>query len=316
MEKKILVYGLGHFFTENKNDILSRYSVVGVSDRDENKVSKFQNGISRTSLIDNIDEYDEILVCANPLSIIPDLIGNLGIPSEKIRVYECEKMMSFLNENEMRFFGERNEDAILMLLVSMLGLRFADIKYLEIGTNNPVIINNSYALYRSGARGILVDAVPFFIPLIKMFRPEDTFIQAAITDDISGEKKSFYLPTTSDGSRCFGIGSLDEKWIDNFKNVSSSTTIEVLTLNVNELFEKAGYVPEVLLIDIEGLDMKVLKAIDFTMYKPLIIMAEIGVVDDDLRSFMKKNGYEVFANIGNCNTIFVSEVHWRARVTV
>lgn len=38
-------------------------------------------------------------MCANPLSIIPDLTGTLGIPNEKNKVYECEKIMPFPNES-------------------------------------------------------------------------------------------------------------------------------------------------------------------------------------------------------------------------
>ena len=309
-EKKTIVYGLGEKFLENKDEILRKYNVVGFSDINEEKVQMY-GGVAREHLVNHIDEYDEILVCANPLLIVPDLTGNLGIPHEKVKVYIYENM--FLAHNLITFYGQRNEDAILLLVVSMLGLDCANLRYLEIGTNNPIISNNSYALYKSGARGVLVDAVPFFVPLIEAFRSEDIFIHAAITCDDGKEKNDFYLPIMLDGSCEFPIGSLDKKWMEGFKGVSDYAIIEVPSVNINVLLDRIGFQPELLLIDIEGYDWKVIKAIDFTRHKPKIIMAELGETNEEIRSFMTEKGYYTFTNVGKCNVIFVSQNAWDNR---
>lgn len=288
---KTLVYGMGKFFEENKEIICKHYNVAGYCDRDVKKIKNIQGGVDRECLCAHIDEYDEILVCAAPMSIVPELIGGLKIPAEKITVFK-----GLVEENTpgmMAFHGDRNDDAALLLAAALMGLKLSSLHYLEIGTNNPVICNNSYTLYQCGARGMLVDAIDYFKPLIEAFRPEDAFIQAAIVDGQSGPI-NFYLPSRADGTLNLGIGSLDREWTERFPETESVGMLEVPGLNVNDLLAGIDYEPDIILIDVEGWDRKLLKAIDYEKYCPAIIMAEIGNVDDDTRSFMDKRGYYVF----------------------
>lgn len=306
---KTLVYGMGKIFEENEDIICRHYNVVGYCDKDLKKIKKYPGGVDRKFLCAHIDDYDEILVCAAPMSIVPELIGELKIPAEKIKVFKAQ-----VEENTsgmMSFHGDRNDDAALLLAAALMGLNFSSLHYLEIGTNSPVNCNNSYTLYQCGARGVLVDAIDYFKPLIEAFRPEDTFIQAAVVDGQSGPI-NFYLPSRADGSLNLGIGSLDRDWTEKFPDTVAVGILEVAGLNINDLLARIDYEPDIILIDVEGWDIKLLKAIDYEKYSPAIIMAEMGRIDDETRSFMEKRGYSVFTTVSHCNTIFVFKKKWEA----
>lgn len=305
---KTLVYGLGKFFHDNKERILNEYNVVAFCDQDEEKWTSMSGGVSRDYLSRHVEDYDEVLVCADPMSIISDLIGNLGIPQNKIKIYAYERFM--IQEEIMPFWGQNNEDAALLLLVQLMGMKCSDLHYLEIGTNNPVNGNNSYTLYRCGARGVLVDAVPYFKYLIEMFRPGDIFIQAAVLDTGSELKKAFYLPNKSDGTHDFGIASLDKDWSGKFPGIAGTTVIDVPAININDLFTKIDFLPDILLIDAEGYDIKILQSVDYSRFKPAIIVAELGIPSQSFRDFMDRNGYQIFSIISACNTIFVLKEKW------
>ena len=65
-------------------------------------------------------------------------------------------------------------------------------------------------------------------------------------------------------------------------------------------------------IDVEGLDFKVLKSINFDKYKPKVILIEIlessfkDIDNSEISEFLKKNNYLVYAKA--LNTVFFMEM--------
>lgn len=83
--------------------------------------------------------------------------------------------------------------------------------------------------------------------------------------------------------------------------------IKVPLLGINDILSGLDYVPDFLLIDAEGEDIRIIRAIDFDRYRPMVIMIEIAHMDgseNDLRDFMAQKGYSVYAGIEQ-NMIFV-----------
>jgi pimeloyl-CoA synthetase len=95
-------------------------------------------------------------------------------------------------------------------------------------------------------------------------------------------------------------------------------TRTVPAVNINVLLSRFSHTkgPDFLNIDVEGVDEKVLYAIDFDRYTPRSICIETGVFMDLSRdkkkridTFLFKLGYEVvFYNTNN--TIYVLSSHW------
>jgi len=300
MHEQTLVYGLGKEYLEYEEWIHKHFFVKGYCDQDEQKLP-IENGLTKQELKNRIDEFDTILVTADPVSIVADLIDEFSLPYDRIKVLFYEAKI--LNSAATVFYGENLEDAALMYLFENLGFKADDIKYVEIGTNDPVRYNNSYNFYLRGSRGCLVDPLPAVEYLVRLMRPEDRFINAAISDK-SIPSANFYACTSSSISSLSGThhSKFDGKTINTVKE------IKVEIIGINDLFERLGYVPNLLLIDAEGEDEKIIRSIDYNRYRPTVIMVEVDHMimgNKDLIAYMQYQNYIHFTTI-KYNMIFVS----------
>lgn len=301
-----LVYGLHTDYEANKAWIEEHFHVTGYFDQDESRLPA-KGGIKKAELKKALAAADIVLVTADPVSIVGDLMEEYDCPREKIRVlfYELEQMPKSLRT----FHGERCEDAALLLLCCELGLSFSELRYLEIGTNDPVRYNQTYNLYRLGARGLLVDALLSVETLAQMARPEDRFLHAAVSDRNRG-RMSFFASKSST------VSSLSEEHHKEWDGLSHNEVHEITVdvLGVNEVLERCGAVPDVLLVDAEGEDERIVRGIDFGKYRPRILMVEVNHLEGevDLGQFLREKGYEEYATVAN-NTIFVTRDAWESR---
>jgi len=303
MGDRVVVYGLGKVFHKNKSKILERYNVIGFSDKNKSKCPTELNYIAWETLQERANEYDVLLVTAQPIVIIPDLVNNLDIPIEKIRVFSYDAV-NYLQDS-VEFYGEHLEDAAVMLLLKMLNYDLKKVKYLEIGTNDPVGGNNSFNLYRCGARGLLVDPLPGVRYAVNLSRPEDEFLQAAVTDQYHGEKISFFECQNS------GLSSLSLEHRDKWNNIVENDVqeIKVDLLGINDILGSLDFEPDVILVDAEGEDGKIVRGIEYEKYHPAILLIEVydmsGEEYYDLVEFMNSKGYVRYTTIENTNAIFV-----------
>ncbi|MBR1773115.1 MAG: hypothetical protein IJ749_04380 [Eubacterium sp.] len=287
---KTLVWGLDKDYYDNREWIESNFDDLYYYDANEKKLPLY-NAIKKEDLDNTLSEFDCILVAADPPSIIDLLVNQYKISLSKIKVlfYEILKY----NAEEIKFFGESNEDAVIMLLLSRLGISLKDARYLEIGTNDPVRHNNSFSLYQNGARGVLVDAFPMVGVLSQIIRPEDKFINCAVSDK-SGENVVFYACESS------AYSSLDEEHHKQYENqrLNRVREISVPMIGINELINMCGFVPNVLLCDAEGFDERIVRGIEDYVFD--IIMLETDHVDtdnDSLLNYMEEKGYKLFSRI-------------------
>ena len=307
MNEKTLVYGLGKEYQEHKAWVAAHFNVTGYCDQDASRMPD-EGAVRKKDLKERLTEFDFVLVTADPVSIAADLIEEFGVPLAKIRVlyYELAQRAIPLST----FYGENAEDAVLMLLCRELGLSFEGLSYLEIGTNDPVRFNNTYNLYRLGARGLLVDPLPAVGELIRMSRPEDRFLHAAVSDVGDGSQKMFFASKSST------VSSLSYEHHKAWDGVSHNEVheIPVDVFGINTILERMGKTPDLLLVDAEGEDEKILSAVDYARFHPKIIMVEMDHLDssrEHMISFMRRHGYIEYATI-KYNTIFAAEDVWNA----
>ncbi len=306
--KRIVVYGLGKNYKRYRRAIEKRCQIVAHCDRNPEKIKEFTDGITVEALANNIANYDEIYVTASLLQVVPFLRNELHIPAEKIVAMETEPMAYGGGQGVspcLQLYGGTKEAMVLQLLVRELGLTPSELKYIEIGTNDPVRGNNSYFLYAAGARGLLVDPMPVVAETAKIFRPEDRFLHAAVTDIEKKPTATFYESNTLSSS------SLHENFQKDFapsekRHITKS--YEVRLIGINELIKEAGDCPDILLIDAEGEDDTIVRGIDYDKYRPKIIMVEIDHCDEEaLVRFMMGKGYLWYTTVDYTNAIFVNE---------
>jgi FkbM family methyltransferase len=175
--------------------------------------------------------------------------------------------------------------------------------YIEIGANHPVCTNSTYLWQRKyGVAGVLVEANPKLIPTLQKFRPKDRIINAAATDqDIASI--DFYISPDNE------ISSLDERFVNAWKNLGVQEKITVPTVRVNTLLEMTSQVELVILIvDVEGMDLRILQDIDFEKYRPFIIEVEPSDgfapgTSNSMIDFLTSKGYKIVGET-DVNLIF------------
>jgi FkbM family methyltransferase len=171
-------------------------------------------------------------------------------------------------------YAQAYEDVILEGLLRAYMLRTKKMMYLvffEIGANHPVATSASFLLkQKMGIHTVLVEANPDLIPQLRQHRHNDTIINVAVTDqDVA--TIPFYLSPDNE------ISSLNADFVKAWKEGTVSETIHVPAIRINSLFAQMQipkHVDIILSIDIEGYDYNILADLDFTQYKPLIIMVE------------------------------------------
>lgn len=303
-KEKVIVYGLGKKFKEWEREIQEHYEVIAYSDKEEKKCPLGSEFCRRENLHAFMGKCDFLLVTAAPLEVIPDLL-QLGMDLKKIRVFSYEREK--FSKDMVFFHGEYQEDAIILLLCKLLKYDISEVRYLEIGTNNPISGNNSYNLYKFGARGVLVDPLPGMGDMAKLVRPEDRCYQYAVSDESSPDKISFYVCENS------GLSSMNknhhEKWNGMIPNHVKK--IEVDLIGINSLLAKLTFIPDIIFIDAEGEDERILRAIDYEKYKPVIVMVEICDMNDEIfynmSLFMEWKGYYRYTTVHRTNAIFVRQ---------
>ena len=204
-------------------------------------------------------------------------------------------------------YSQVGEDAIINFLIN--DKKIKDLSYLDIGTNNPDWGNNTYLFYLKGFRGVCVEADKSFISKIKRVRTEDVILNFGVGVE-SGKSASFYI---------FDEPSLNTFDKDEAESRQNQGTVKILSIEsveiktISEIIsENFNSYPDLLSLDIEGLDFMVLKSIDFDKFPIPIICAETCTYSEnhlrpknpEIADFMLKNGYFVYADT-YVNTIFV-----------
>lgn len=306
MQEKIVIYGLGRAYEKKKESIEKHYgktAIVAHCDSNAEKVRQYEKGILPRELAEHIGEYDKVVITSyDILGIYNDLVDKLNIPTDKIECFLYEELP--YKDAEITFYGEHLEDAVLFMLLKQMGQDFQKIRYLEIGTNNPVFGNNTFSLYKQGARGILIDPLPAVAFWANRIRAEDSFMSVAVKDIAKpGEKVIFYECNDP------GLSSLLKTHYLKWDNMKLTKELEVPVLGINDILKSLDFIPDILLVDAEGFDRKIVEAIDYTKYKPLIVVVEICDMEHDeykeFLDFMKRNGYIWYTTVADVNAIFI-----------
>lgn len=211
-------------------------------------------------------------------------------------------------------YAQCGEDVIAAFLFrAILGIPRPT--YLDIGAHHPTYLSNTYSFYRTGSRGVCVEPDPILAARIARARPRDLVVEAGVgvdgrdTADLHVfEDRAFNTlsPRVSEQ-----IGGMDGQRVRG--------VIRVKLVPANELL--AGHFnpwPNFVSIDTEGLDLDVLRSIDFGRFRPEVFCVETlasatWLKIPDIGHFMTSVGYEAYADT-NLNTLFVeSETFVRRR---
>ncbi len=163
---------------------------------------------------------------------------------------------------------------------------------LYIGCYHPKKYSNTYKLYKQGWRGINIDMEEDKISLFKLVRPQDYNIVCPVSD--KQETVTLYRYSK------FGVSStIDDGYASSVNDEVFDQQV-VQTKSLNEIIEESPYKGrqiDVLSVDVEGMDFRVLNSLNFDIYRPKIIIVEDHrkaieeILQGDIYLLLKGKGY-------------------------
>lgn len=208
----------------------------------------------------------------------------------------CER---FPEEGLRLSYSQEGED---LLLGRLFGQQARGV-YVDVGAHHPTRYSNTYYFYKRGWSGINIDAMPGSMHAFQRIRPRDVSLEAAISN--TRQTLTYYmynwpamntfstelhtrrekaLAERDAGYRCIGV-----------KQLTTRTLAEVLEESLPTAARKSGI--DFLSVDVEGLDLDVLKSNDWSRFRPRAVVAEIlqsdleGLAADPVSLFLNEMGY-------------------------
>lgn len=197
-------------------------------------------------------------------------------------------------------YSQEGEDLILKRI-------FKDKKagvYVDVGAHHPWFISNTYNFYLNNWQGINIDAAPGSIALFNKVRPRDINIETAIGNE-EGEQ-DFYIFSSPE------LNTFSKENAEIFRTWPNTSLLQTVKINVQKLSTVLDkYMPSIntteidfFSIDVEGLDLEVLKSNDWQKYSPRVILVEelfskVADVSSPINIFLREKGYELFAKTFN-----------------
>ncbi|MBN9491264.1 MAG: FkbM family methyltransferase [Alphaproteobacteria bacterium] len=207
-------------------------------------------------------------------------------------------------------YGQCGEDLIAESIIRARafsdGTNATALRYLEIGGNHPFATSATYLLHtRLGMTGVIVEANGKLVPALRKGRPCDTVVHAAVTDS---DEATAMLSV----SRRSELSSLDRGFVLGWANgrVGEARIDEVPAIRINQIVERymGASTPCFMSIDVEGLDLRLLKDFDFRRYRPWLLQVEpsdhhVPGNSGEIYRFMRSVGYRLIAKTA-VNMIF------------
>lgn len=213
-------------------------------------------------------------------------------------------------------FSQAGEDQVIRYLLNDC-LKIIKPTYLEIGTHHPVWGNNTYYFYSRGGSGVCVEPDTRYEKLIRKYRKRDVFLRAGVSTGAAASADFFIFPKGYSGWNTLLQKEAEERQA---KTGIKFQRVQVQLLNINDIIrDHFSNWPTIISIDVEGLDLAILKSLDFEKYKPEIICAESITFSttneqskiSEIGEFMLSKGYFVFADT-YVNTIFCKKEAFKA----
>lgn len=225
--------------------------------------------------------------------------GLINVLPSRVKEFLRWLRARFFDVYASRCYSQEGEDLILKRLFEGKQVGF----YVDVGAHHPRRFSNTCLLYRNGWNGINIEPNPDAIAVFEKERPKDINIQAGVSEH-EGILRYFLLNDPA-------LNSFNEKlvnatvenpryWVVNTKDVAVVKLGDVLREHLPQ-----GITVDLLTIDVEGLDLEVLRSNDWALFRPTVVLAEsLGASLEHLLTspvvlFMKSNGYDLYAKTVN-----------------
>ena len=204
------------------------------------------------------------------------------------------------------------------------------IRWVDVGCAHPIFDNNTYRFYRKGGLGVNVDARKSLRFAHRIFRPNDRFVNAVVSDQIDSQTIEFFVnpddPHMSSIASNWAKGHLKSSGDLKKVQVPQTTLAQIIQSNLAFLgLQDSAFRSKsifILSIDVEGHDLSVLRSNDWDEFTPDIICVEtieIKSISDfkanAIFNFLEIKNYEL-ASFSPLTSIFMlkSDPNFDSRV--
>ncbi len=238
----------------------------------------------------------------------------------KFRQYISNKIIALLPEAVIReinrrfsmdkkfFYSQEGEDVVLCRIFEFKENGF----FIDIGAHHPTRFSNTYALYSRGWKGINVDATPGSMDIFRDLRPHDINLEMGVGDR-EGELNYFLFdePALNTFSK-----ERKDYLLENTKfRVINEVVVKVKTVTqILDTYLPPAQMIDFMTIDVEGLDLEILRSNDWSKYRPYIVLVEdLGeslerFSTSESYKFLNDKNYELIAKTFN-TMFFRDKIH-------
>jgi len=180
-----------------------------------------------------------------------------------------------LNAYGRRSYAQEGEDLILAQIFAGQARGF----YVDVGAHHPQRFSNSYRLYRLGWRGINIDATPGSMALFWRLRPRDINLELAVAER-PGELPLYRFTEPALNTLDAGLARARAAAGALPLPPSAVAALPLATILARHL--PPGQPIDLLSVDVEGLDVAVLRSNDWSRFRPRCVLVECDVRLADL----------------------------------
>jgi FkbM family methyltransferase len=237
--------------------------------------------------------------------------------SNTLRYWFLPKIREFRRDHSKNAnvsYAQCGEDLIMQYLFTVLGI--SNVVYLDVGAHHPTYLSNTYLFYRSGGHGVCVEPNPSLFLRLGAERPHDIHLACGV--GVVSEQADFFV-MSNDTLNTFSKAEVERYQSQGKQRLEKIIRTEVKTVNeiIEHNFEKC---PNLISLDIEGMDYLILQNFDFKKYRPEVFCVETLTYAEDkserklveIIELMRINGYFSYADT-YVNTIFVDNAAWNNR---
>jgi FkbM family methyltransferase len=196
-------------------------------------------------------------------------------------------------------YSQDGEDMVLRRLFERQQSGF----YVDVGAHHPYRFSNTCYFYRRGWRGINIDPNPDAIEAFRRDRPSDINVCVGVSD--TAGVLSFHLfnepaLNTFDAALAMERARMPDYWLLETRSVAVRRLDDLLT----EFLPRDQKI-DFLSIDVEGLDLSVLRSGDWNRFRPSILLVEAhertvsAIESDPINIFVAAAGYRLIAKTLN-----------------
>lgn len=194
-------------------------------------------------------------------------------------------------------YSQQGED---LAILKYFGRRWGG-TYVDIGAFHPVKYSNTLSFHKMGWTGINVEPNPDNFKLFEQLRSKDINLNVAVGR--SNEKLKYYS---------FNNAAVNTFNVENAKQWAAQPGFKILSefdveiVPLSEILKKNlnGRAIDFMSIDVEGMDLEVLKSNDWSLFRPRMILVEDNILgyasykDCPIYTYMVEQGYYLSAIYG------------------